>query len=115
MRRGTSTRSARCAGCPARGWTDIPIRCHVPGRRVRPTGQRPKRVAPTLPPIDPLGRHLVTTMYVQVGGGPAIKQVVDQLYTWILADEQLSPYFARATAASLKRHMATLLAQVLRG
>src|SRR5258706_12936309 len=24
MRRGTLTRSARCAGCPARGWTDIP-------------------------------------------------------------------------------------------
>jgi hemoglobin len=54
-------------------------------------------------------------MYVQVGGGPAIKQVVDQLYTWILADEQLSPYFERVTVESLKRHMAALLAQVLGG
>jgi hemoglobin len=57
----------------------------------------------------------VTTMYVRVGGGPAIKQVVDQLYTWILADDQLSPYFERVTVESLKRHMAALLAQVLGG
>ena len=55
------------------------------------------------------------SMYSRVGGGPAIKQVVDQVYTWILVDEQLSPYFAGVTVESLKRHMAALLAQVLGG
>ncbi|UWZ59763.1 group 1 truncated hemoglobin [Dactylosporangium aurantiacum] len=54
-------------------------------------------------------------MYSRVGGGPAIKLVVDQLYTWILLDEELSPYFATVTVESLKRHMAALLAQVLGG
>jgi hemoglobin len=54
-------------------------------------------------------------MYTRVGGGPAIKQVVDLLYTWILADEQLSPYFEHVTVHELKRHMAALLAQVLGG
>lgn len=55
------------------------------------------------------------SMYARVGGGPAIKHVVDQLYTWILTDEELSPYFERVTVESLKRHMAALLAQVLGG
>ncbi|GAB3839269.1 hypothetical protein GCM10027610_044700 [Dactylosporangium cerinum] len=54
-------------------------------------------------------------MYARVGGGPAIKHVVDQLYTWILTDKELSPYFATVTVESLKRHMAALLAQVLGG
>lgn len=54
-------------------------------------------------------------MYSRVRGGPAIKQVVHQLYAWILADEQLNPYFEGVTAESLKRHMAALLAQVLGG
>ncbi|MEU7866854.1 group 1 truncated hemoglobin [Dactylosporangium sp. NPDC049140] len=56
-----------------------------------------------------------TTMYARVGGGPAVKQVVDLLYTWILADEQLGPYFEDVTVHELKRHMAALLAQVLGG
>ncbi|WP_327001511.1 group 1 truncated hemoglobin [Dactylosporangium sp. NBC_01737] len=55
------------------------------------------------------------SMYSRVGGGPAVKHVVDQLYTWILSDEELSPYFATVTVESLKRHMAALLAQVLGG
>jgi hemoglobin len=55
------------------------------------------------------------SMYSRVGGGPAIKHVVDQLYTWILTDDELSPYFATVTVESVKRHMAALLAQVLGG
>ncbi|MET7401432.1 group 1 truncated hemoglobin [Dactylosporangium sp. NPDC005572] len=55
------------------------------------------------------------TMYRRVGGGAAIKVVVDQLYTWILLDEELAPYFAGVAVESLKRHMAALLAQVLGG
>jgi hemoglobin len=54
-------------------------------------------------------------MYSRAGGGPAIKHVVDQLYTWILTDEELSPYFADVTVEAVKRHMAALLAQVLGG
>ena len=55
------------------------------------------------------------SMYDGIGGAPAIRGVVDQLYVWILADEQLQPYFDGVEIARVKRHMAALLSDVLGG
>lgn len=54
-------------------------------------------------------------MYERVGGGPAVRQVVDQLYGWIMIDEQLRPYFDGVALGTVKGHMAALLSQVLGG
>lgn len=53
--------------------------------------------------------------YDRVGGGPAIALVVDRLYQLLLADPQLSPYFAGIDLPRLKAHMAALLTKVLGG
>src|SRR6266496_3150092 len=57
----------------------------------------------------------VDSMYDRVGGGPAIREVVDRLYGWILADGELRPYFNGVEIPRVKRHMAALLAHVLGG
>jgi hemoglobin len=53
--------------------------------------------------------------YQAVGGGPAIASVVDLFYTKVLADPQLSGYFAGTDLARLKRHQVQLVSQVMGG
>ena len=59
--------------------------------------------------------ELTASMYDRIGGGPAVRDVVEQLYEWILADKQLLPYFDGVDISRVKRHMAALLSQVLGG
>jgi hemoglobin len=53
--------------------------------------------------------------YDRVGGQPAIREVVEQFYARVLADEELAPYFVDADVTQVKRHQVLLLSQVLGG
>lgn len=53
--------------------------------------------------------------YERIGGGPAVKAVVDRFYELILADEQLVGFFEGADIVRLKRHQVLLISQVLGG
>jgi hemoglobin len=53
--------------------------------------------------------------YERVGGGPAIKAVVDRFYELVLADPQLSGFFGDADLPRLKRHQVLLVSQVMGG
>ncbi len=55
------------------------------------------------------------TDYAAVGGGPAVKAVVDDFYTRVLADAALAPFFAGVELPRLKRHQAMLVTKVLGG
>jgi hemoglobin len=53
--------------------------------------------------------------YEAVGGGPAVKVVVEDFYTRVLADTALAPYFVGVDLPRLKRHQALLVTKVLGG
>ncbi len=53
--------------------------------------------------------------YDRVGGGPAIRAVVDRFYELVLGDERLASYFRGTDVAQLKRHQVLLISQVLGG
>ena len=53
--------------------------------------------------------------YEAVGGGPAVKAVVDDFYRRVLADAELAPFFAGVELHRLKRHQAMLVTKVLGG
>ena len=53
--------------------------------------------------------------YQAVGGGPAIASVVELFYRNVLADPQLSGYFADTDLVRLKRHQVALVSQVMGG
>ncbi len=53
--------------------------------------------------------------YDRVGGGPAIRAVVDRFYELVLGDERLASYFHGTDVAQLKRHQVLLISQVLGG
>jgi hemoglobin len=53
--------------------------------------------------------------YERVGGGPAIRVVVDRFYEFLLADDRLARYFAATDMAQLKRHQVLLISQVMGG
>jgi hemoglobin len=53
--------------------------------------------------------------YERIGGGPAVKAVVDRFYELIMADDQLVGFFEEADMAQLKRHQVLLISQVLGG
>jgi hemoglobin len=55
------------------------------------------------------------SMYDRIGGGPTIRDVVERLYDWILADVYLQPYFDGVDISRVKRHMAAVLTEVLGG
>jgi len=55
------------------------------------------------------------SMYDRIGGGPAIRSVVERLYDWILSDVHLQPYFDGVDISRVKRHMAAVLTEVLGG
>ncbi|HEX6249533.1 MAG TPA: group 1 truncated hemoglobin [Nocardioidaceae bacterium] len=53
--------------------------------------------------------------YERVGGGAAIRVVVDRFYDLVLGDERLASFFTDSNLPQLKRHQALLIAQVLGG
>jgi len=53
--------------------------------------------------------------YQAIGGGPAVRAVVEDLYTRVLSDRQLAPFFAGVDLPRLKRHQALLVTKVLGG
>ena len=53
--------------------------------------------------------------YDAIGGGAAVRVVVDDFYQRVLGDSQLAPYFEGVDIPSLKRHQALLVGQVLGG
>jgi hemoglobin len=56
-----------------------------------------------------------TSDYDLIGGGPAVRAVVDRFYELVLADPELAPFFTDVDMAGLKRHQALLISQVLGG
>ncbi|BCJ74397.1 hypothetical protein CS0771_39410 [Catellatospora sp. IY07-71] len=56
-----------------------------------------------------------TSAYELIGGAPSVREAVDRLYTYLLADEQLREYFDGVDLPRLKGHMAMLLSHVLGG
>jgi hemoglobin len=55
------------------------------------------------------------TDYDRIGGGPAIRAVVDRFYELVLGDGRLSGYFAGTDVTQLKRHQVLLISQVTGG
>lgn len=53
--------------------------------------------------------------YERVGGGAAIRIVVDRFYELVLGDPQLAAYFTDTDLPRLKRHQVLLISQVLGG
>ena len=52
--------------------------------------------------------------YERIGGGPAVKELVDRFYDRVLADKRLARYFT-TDMHRLKWHQASLLATLLGG
>lgn len=55
------------------------------------------------------------TPYAQIGGGAAVRAVVDDFYARVLADEALAPYFTSTEMTNLKRHQVQLVSTLLGG
>ena len=53
--------------------------------------------------------------YDRVGGGAAVRSVVDRFYELVLDDKRLAAYFAGTDMQRLKRHQVLLVSQVLGG
>ena len=53
--------------------------------------------------------------YQAVGGGPAVKALVEDFYQRVLHDPQLAPFFTGVDLPRLKRHQARLVTRVLGG
>lgn len=59
--------------------------------------------------------HSTTSDYELVGGGPAVRAVVDSFYQLVLGDPLLAPLFEGVDMPRLKRHQALLVSQVMGG
>lgn len=55
------------------------------------------------------------TDYEAIGGGPAVKAVVEDFYRRVLQDAQLTRFFAGVDLHRLKRHQAMMVTRVLGG
>jgi hemoglobin len=53
--------------------------------------------------------------YERVGGGRAVRAVVDDFYQRVLADPSLAPFFTGVDITGLKRHQVLLVSQVIGG
>jgi hemoglobin len=53
--------------------------------------------------------------YERVGGGAAVRSVVDRFYELVLDDERLAAFFTGTDMQRLKRHQVLLVSQVLGG
>ncbi|THV21738.1 group I truncated hemoglobin [Glycomyces paridis] len=58
---------------------------------------------------------LPLTPYERIGGAPAVTEAVERFYKRLLADPDLSGFFADTDLARLKRHQVALISQVLEG
>ncbi|MHC5762010.1 globin domain-containing protein [Nostoc sp.] len=57
----------------------------------------------------------MSTLYDNIGGQPAIEQVVDELHKRIAADSLLNPIFAGTDMAKQRNHLVAFLAQIFEG
>ena len=55
------------------------------------------------------------SLYERLGGGSAIRSVVDRFYELVLVDPVLRPFFAGVDLARLRRHQALFISQVAGG
>jgi hemoglobin len=55
------------------------------------------------------------SIYESIGGEPALTQVVDDLYERIMADPELSPFFAGTNLGKLKARQVEFFGQALGG
>jgi hemoglobin len=53
--------------------------------------------------------------YQRIGGGAAVRAVVDRFYELVLGDPRLATFFADSNMPQLKRHQVLLISQVLGG
>ncbi|WP_262849736.1 group I truncated hemoglobin [Mumia quercus] len=53
--------------------------------------------------------------YARVGGGAAVRVVVDRFYERVMADPTLAPYFTDSDLTNLKRHQVQLISHLLGG
>ncbi|GAA1689469.1 group 1 truncated hemoglobin [Glycomyces endophyticus] len=58
---------------------------------------------------------LPVTPYERIGGAPAVTEAVERFYRRLLADPDLSGFFADTDLPVLKRHQVALISQVLDG
>lgn len=54
-----------------------------------------------------------TTLYEKLGGEQAIKQVVDDFYTRVLADDTVNSFFAHTDMEKQRRHQTAFISFVL--
>lgn len=64
---------------------------------------------------EQVAQETAVSDYERVGGGAAIRVVVDRFYDLVLGDERLASFFTGSDMPQLKRHQALLIAQVLGG
>ena len=55
------------------------------------------------------------SIYDSIGGGPAVRAVVDDFYARVLADRQLAPFFADVDLQRLKAHQRSFIAAAIGG
>lgn len=53
--------------------------------------------------------------YQRIGGGAAVRAVVDRFYELVLGDARLRTFFTASNMAQLKRHQVLMISQVLGG
>ncbi len=53
--------------------------------------------------------------YARVGGGAAVRVVVDRFYELVIGDPTLAPYFVDSDLTNLKRHQVQLISHLLGG
>jgi hemoglobin len=58
---------------------------------------------------------LMTSIFDQVGGSPALSLAVEDFYRRVVADPTLQPYFANIDMSRLKSHQRSFLAAALGG
>jgi hemoglobin len=55
------------------------------------------------------------SIYERIGGAPAVSATVDELYDRVMADPELSGYFARTDMRRQKAHLRAFVAEALGG
>ncbi len=61
------------------------------------------------------GVMTLETIYARIGGEPAVRAAVDQLYERVLADSELSPFFEQVALEKLKKQQRDFFTQALGG
>lgn len=53
--------------------------------------------------------------YERIGGGPVVREAVDEFYRRLTADDQVSHYFKDVSLSDLKRHQVLMITTILGG